>query len=122
MREQFSCKNSNDDANLGTMSSLTNGTSISQMKGSVDFNVSNYNTVCHEESKQKGNNNGWQLQFAFKQRKQLIDASIVRVIKEKKEIKHAKLIDDVVKQLSNKFEKKIKDIKMRIEELIEMEY
>jgi hypothetical protein len=51
----------------------------------------------------------------------MIDASVVRIMKARKMLAHSELIDEVLSQLAV-FRPRQKDIKHRIEHLIEREY
>ena len=55
-------------------------------------------------------------------RKHIIDATIVKVMKSRKSIDHNTLIAECTKILSNKFQPDPQSIKKRIEGLIEREY
>ena len=55
-------------------------------------------------------------------RRQQMDAAVVRIMKARKQLKHAELVSEVVKQLFNRFTPKPADIKKRIADLIELEY
>ncbi len=55
-------------------------------------------------------------------RKFIIDACIVRIMKTRKDMDHMPLVDEVITQLNNKFKPDIKMIKACIESLIDREY
>lgn len=55
-------------------------------------------------------------------RKHLINAAIVRTMKSRQSIKHNELIEEIIKQLQNRFLPPMVHIKQRIEDLIEKEY
>ncbi|KAK6197882.1 Cullin [Scheffersomyces amazonensis] len=55
-------------------------------------------------------------------RKLEVNAAIVRIMKSRQTIKHNELIEELIKQLSNRFQPSILLIKQRIEDLIEKEY
>ncbi|CAI5755812.1 unnamed protein product [Candida verbasci] len=55
-------------------------------------------------------------------RKIEVNAAIVRILKSRQTIKHNQLIEELIKQLSNRFQPSIILIKQRIEDLIEKEY
>ena len=56
------------------------------------------------------------------QRKSMIEAAIVRILKARKSIDHQNLVSVVVRQLSFRFRPQPVDIKKRVEELIERDY
>ena len=55
-------------------------------------------------------------------RKIEVNAAIVRILKSRQSIKHNDLIEELLKQLSNRFQPLIILIKQRIEDLIDKEY
>jgi cullin 3 len=55
-------------------------------------------------------------------RRHLVEASIVRIMKARKSLNHNDLIAEVTRQLSNRFQPSPQFIKKRIESLIEREY
>eukprot|EP00698_Gefionella_okellyi_P002956 TRINITY_DN12798_c0_g1_i1.p1 TRINITY_DN12798_c0_g1~~TRINITY_DN12798_c0_g1_i1.p1 ORF type:complete len:751 (-),score=174.57 TRINITY_DN12798_c0_g1_i1:20-2224(-) len=55
-------------------------------------------------------------------RRMVIDAAIVRIMKARKRLEHANLVAEVFKQLQSRFHPEPIDIKRRIENLIEREY
>lgn len=55
-------------------------------------------------------------------RKQLLNAAIVRIMKSRQTLLHNELIEELVKQLRNRFEPQMSIIKRRIEDLIDKEY
>lgn len=56
------------------------------------------------------------------ERGQMIEAAIVRTMKQRKELKHQQLITEVIQQLSARFSPDINLLKKKIESLIEREY
>ncbi|KAK6453899.1 Cullin [Scheffersomyces xylosifermentans] len=55
-------------------------------------------------------------------RKLEVNAAIVRIMKSRHTVRHNKLIEELIKQLANRFQPSIILIKQRIEDLIEKEY
>ena len=55
-------------------------------------------------------------------RKYIIDAAIVRIMKQRKELGHSQLVSEVIGVLSNKFKPEVPLIKSRIENLLAREY
>ncbi|OBA20445.1 Cullin-domain-containing protein [Metschnikowia bicuspidata var. bicuspidata NRRL YB-4993] len=55
-------------------------------------------------------------------RKHLINAAVVRTMKSRQTIKHNELIEEIVKQLQNRFLPPMVHIKQQVEDLIEKEY
>jgi cullin 3 len=56
------------------------------------------------------------------QRKTMLEASIVRIMKSRKSMDHTNLVMEVTRQLSNRFKPSPAEIKKRIEDLIERDY
>lgn len=55
-------------------------------------------------------------------RKHIVDAAIVRIMKQRKELQHTQLVTEVIHQLSSQFKPEIQLIKSRIEDLMGREY
>ncbi len=58
----------------------------------------------------------------FETRKYIIDAAIVRIMKQRKELSHSQLISEVIQVLSTQFKPEIPVIKNRIENLLGRDY
>jgi len=56
------------------------------------------------------------------ERKHMIEAAVVRTMKQRKQLSHQELVMEVVDQLKTRFPPEMKFIKTRIESLIEREY
>jgi len=56
------------------------------------------------------------------ERKHVIESAIIRVMKSRRELEHPNLIVEVCKLLSHRFTPDIKNVKKRIESLIERDY
>lgn len=57
-----------------------------------------------------------------KERSQIVDAAIVRIMKNRKVLNHSELVNEVTSQLSRRFNPKVSMIKMSVERLIEKDY
>lgn len=55
-------------------------------------------------------------------RKHIIDAAIVRIMKQRKTLSHANLVSEVISQLANRFKPDVSMVKLRIEDLLYREY
>ncbi|KAB5551111.1 Cullin [Coniochaeta sp. 2T2.1] len=55
-------------------------------------------------------------------RKHIIDAAIVRIMKQRKELSHTNLVSEVITQLAGRFRPEVTMVKARIEDLLSREY
>jgi len=58
----------------------------------------------------------------FQQRKTMVDAAIVRIMKSRKSLDMSTLLLEVIRQLAFRFEPSTADVKKRIEDLIDRDY
>ena len=57
-----------------------------------------------------------------KERSQVIEAALVRIMKNRKQLSHGDLVNEVTQQLSRRFTPKVTMVKLAMERLIEKEY
>ena len=57
-----------------------------------------------------------------KERSQVVEAALVRIMKNRKQLHHGELVNEVTLQLSRRFMPKVTMIKLAMERLIEKEY
>ncbi|KAH6691523.1 cullin-3 [Plectosphaerella plurivora] len=58
----------------------------------------------------------------YRARTHIVDAAIVRIMKQRKELKHSQLISEVVTMLASRFKPEVSLVKLRIEDLMTREY
>jgi cullin 3 len=77
--------------------------------------------VMHSKSQKSNETNDLQRRVED-DRKHIIDATIVKIMKSRRRLDHNSLIAETTKMLSQKFQPDVGSIKQRIEHLIEREY
>ncbi|XP_055319306.1 cullin-1-like [Sitodiplosis mosellana] len=104
-----------DMANITDSSVISLNTNYTGPK--LRFDISGVRMKSEQESDSKATHNGIE-----EDRRHLIEAAIVRVMKMRKTLKHQILIGEVIEQLAAKFKPKIPAVKRCIDALIEKEY